>query len=175
MNRYQFEDLVSDYIENQLKSNQRKQFDEYLEKNKDAQKIIDSVVSNISDTKKISQIEVKEGFNERLLNLIDKNAKGLSQISKPAGTIFGFTPISLSIMTIAMIAFLVSSYEIFSLTNPDSNLSIVDSLTKKNEVESDVNMQNKAKIMAEKNDSTSLNKPNKSKLDYSKSIKFVKD
>ena len=57
MNRYQFEDLVSDYIENQLKSNQRKQFDEYLEKNKDAQEIIDSVVSNISDTKKISQIE----------------------------------------------------------------------------------------------------------------------
>ena len=109
------------------------------------------------------------------MNLIDKNAKGLSQISKPAGTIFGFTPISLSIMTIAMIAFLVSSYEIFSLTNPDSNLSIVDSLTKKNEVESDVTTQNKAKIMAEKNDSTSLNKPNKSKLDYSKSIKFVKD
>jgi hypothetical protein len=41
MDRYQFEDLVSDYIENKISMSQRKQVEAYLEENPEANQQID--------------------------------------------------------------------------------------------------------------------------------------
>ena len=43
MDRYQFEDLISDYIENNLSMSQRKQVEAYLEENPEAKHQIKSV------------------------------------------------------------------------------------------------------------------------------------
>ena len=41
MERYEFEDQISDYIENNLSLKKRKIFVEYLKNNQDAQKLVD--------------------------------------------------------------------------------------------------------------------------------------
>ena len=43
MNRYQFEDLISEYIENELSLSKRKEFETYLEENPEARSLVDSV------------------------------------------------------------------------------------------------------------------------------------
>ena len=47
MNRYQFEDLISEYIENELPLSKRKEFELYLNKNPEAVSVIESVKLNL--------------------------------------------------------------------------------------------------------------------------------
>ena len=44
MERYEFEDQISDYIENNLSLNKRKIFVEYLKNNQDAQELVDDLM-----------------------------------------------------------------------------------------------------------------------------------
>ena len=41
MNRYQFEDLISEYVENELSLSKRIEFEAYLEENTDAQYLVE--------------------------------------------------------------------------------------------------------------------------------------
>ena len=51
MNRYQFEDLISEYIDNELPLGKRKEFEDYLSNNTDAEALVNSIRSNINNVK----------------------------------------------------------------------------------------------------------------------------
>ena len=56
MNRYEFEDKISDYIDNQLSSSERKAFEKYAEENQEAGELLSStknVIDLIKSQKKI--------------------------------------------------------------------------------------------------------------------------
>ena len=77
MNRYQFEDSISDYLENKLNLSQRKEFEAFLEENHDASELVNSIRINLEIMKKIPPIQVNKGFNERLLVSVKKEGRRL--------------------------------------------------------------------------------------------------
>ncbi len=56
MDRYQFEDLISDFIENKLSMTQRKDFETYLDENPEAMQQLDSVKQVIASMKSIPEV-----------------------------------------------------------------------------------------------------------------------
>ncbi|MED5426316.1 MAG: zf-HC2 domain-containing protein, partial [Candidatus Neomarinimicrobiota bacterium] len=63
MNRYQFEDLISEYIENELSLSKRKEFEAYLEENPDAKGLVESIQTNMAQMKTIPEVRVSPDFN----------------------------------------------------------------------------------------------------------------
>ena len=51
MNRYQFEDLISDYLENKLSIPKRKEFEDFLDLNSECRVIVESVKYTLNSIK----------------------------------------------------------------------------------------------------------------------------
>ena len=68
MNRYQFEDLISEYIDNELPLGKRKEFEDYLNNNIDAEALVNSIRSNINNVKGLPKVKASKTFNDRLLD-----------------------------------------------------------------------------------------------------------
>ena len=117
MNRYQFEDLISEYIENELSLSKRKEFETYLEENPDARSLVDSVRYTMDTMRSLPKVKANKKFNERLMTRIKSNIDWNDQPMSSKGTIFGFTPIHASLMTGLMIVFIFISMQLF---NPES-------------------------------------------------------
>ncbi len=70
MDRYQFEDLVSAYIENELSLSKRKEVESYLAENPLEEELIKQVSLYMNTLKNSPKITAKENFNKRLLDRI---------------------------------------------------------------------------------------------------------
>ena len=64
MDRYQFEDLISAYIENELSLSKRKEVESYLAENPHEEKLIKQVSLNMKTLKNSPKISAKENFNK---------------------------------------------------------------------------------------------------------------
>ena len=104
MNRYQFEDLISEYIENQLSLSKRKEFEAYLKKNPDSEELVYSIKDNIKKLNKMPQLTTSSTFNERLMESVGKSNYNPNE-DKLNKIIFGFT----SSCSICVIAFFIAS------------------------------------------------------------------
>ena len=62
MNRYQFEDSISAYLDNELSIADWKVFEEYMNTNIDAKNLVDDIRSTIEITKNFKKIKVSEQF-----------------------------------------------------------------------------------------------------------------
>ena len=63
MNRYEFEDKISDYIDNQLSVSERKTFEDFLNSDNEAKELVESVRKTIkllssAETVKLSLIHI---------------------------------------------------------------------------------------------------------------------
>ena len=179
MNRYQFEDLISEYIENELSLSKRKEFETYLEENPDALDLVESVRSNMTRMKSIHRIKASPDFNDRLLARIQTNRAQLDRPTPSQRTFFGFTPVHASLMTGLVIAFVFVSMQLFS--PEESGLptqtkiyaeDIVPSLS--NPTLQNVNPRAPDLVEAEEDSSLEDNK-NKPQKDFSKQMHFVND
>ena len=56
MNRYEFENLISDYLEGELSFSKRKEFESYLEKNEDAKSLFFRVKNTLNHMKNVEKI-----------------------------------------------------------------------------------------------------------------------
>ena len=82
MNRYEFEDKISDYIDNQLSVSERKDFEDFLNSDNEAKELVESVRKTI---KLLSSAETVKSSNEFLPNLtsrINSEKKNISKRSK---------------------------------------------------------------------------------------------
>ena len=114
MNRYQFEDLISEYIDNELPLGKRKEFEDYLHNNKDAEALVNSIQSNINNVKGLPKVRASKTFNDRLLDRIKSEPDGIKSESSTKWMIAGFTPIHASFMTGLLMGFVFISIQIFS-------------------------------------------------------------
>ena len=115
MNRYQFEDLISEYIDNKITLSKRKEFENYMKDNPDSEKLVSQIKSNISKLNQIPRIKVKSSFNDILKSKID-DINSNPKLGKHNNLIFGFSPLNASFLFGLLVAFIIIS---FQLINPN--------------------------------------------------------
>tara|TARA_Y100000590_G_scaffold285381_1_gene321167 strand:- start:2453 stop:2989 length:537 start_codon:yes stop_codon:yes gene_type:complete len=178
MNRYEFEDLISEYIENSLSLKKRKEFEKYLKEHSKAQILVDEVRSTINEIKNIKQVQVSENFNERLLKRINNDKLNNRFNLEKQKTYFGFTPIYASLMTGLIVSFLIVSLNFFG---PEKNsitpnkFYVNDPISKSSKPITNIVDPQSNNIEENKDDSLNQKSLNSPKLDFTKRMKLVND
>ena len=120
MNRYEFENLISDYLDGSIPFNQRKEFEQYMEQDSDAEYLVKNIRDTISDMHQLKQLKVSDNFNDKLLS----RAKTEPIVSGPKkNTLFGFTPFYASVFSCLCVVLFVVASQLFNVSE-DSNLDI---------------------------------------------------
>ena len=109
MNRYQFEDLISSYIDNEITLSKRKEFERYMKDNPDSEKLVNAIKGNIIKLNQIPRLKVKSSFNDTLKNKID-DLNSNPKLGKANDLIFGFSPLNASFLSGLCIAFIVITF-----------------------------------------------------------------
>ena len=177
MDRYQFEDLVSAYIENELSLSKRKEVESYLAKNPLEEELIKQVSLYMKTLKNSPKIAAKENFNKRLLGRIKSENSHLALKSKSEKTLFGFSVFHASILISLFAVLFILSLEITGLIprfQNRGNKEFVENqnILSKKEINKQLDEEDilKTNFTDFKNDTTK-----KEKRDFSKNIKYVND
>ena len=177
MDRYQFEDLISAYIENELSLSKRKEVESYLAENPREERLVKQVSFNIKTLKNSPKITAKENFNEELLNRIKSENLHIAPKSKSEKTLFGFSVFHASILMSLFAVLLILSLEITNLVPRLQNRGNNKFVDNKNILDKKaINKQleeedtHKTNFTDIKDDTTK-----KEKRDFSRNIKYVND
>ena len=177
MDRYQFEDLVSAYIENELSLSKRKEVESYLAENPLEEELIKQVSLYMKTLKNSPKIVAKENFNKRLLERIKSKNFHLALNSKSDKTLFGFSVFHASILISLFAVLFILSIEITDSIPRFQNRGNKEFVENKNTLDKkEINKQLdeedilKTNFTDFKNDTTK-----KEKRDFSKNIKYVND
>ena len=114
MNRYEFESLISDYIEGVLSFNKREEFEAYIEEDISAKTLLNDVKKTLNEMKNIKGVTTSDDFNSKLLLKVKDET---SIIENNKNSIFGFTPFYASIFSSLCIAIFILGYTFI----PDRN------------------------------------------------------
>ena len=181
MNRYQFEDLISDYIENKLPIAKRKELEAFMEANPEAKDQLESIRSLMKSMKKLPEVKTSDEFTAKLMKRVEfeKNRPSAKKYvtGRVRKTYFGFTPIYATVMTALVVAFVVVGMQLVPKINNNSTVlptsitaetSAIPKLSKPKPYQSD------DIILAEDNDSTDVDSPTTVKSgQFDDKIKFV--
>ena len=179
MNRYEFENYISEYIDNELSLSKRKEFETFINDNPETLELLKAIKLNKERLRNLPKLKVKEAFNQKLLMQIKKNKHNRLGANRNF-LIFGFTPIYASLMAVFAIAFFFISNQLFfpkqsnnyiaNKSNQEyhpqglDNTSIVDEEGYKKLNQYDSNK-----------DSKDIDSTKNRKIDYSKNMQFVND
>ena len=126
MNRYQFEDLISDYIENKLPIAKRKKLEAFMEANPEAKDQLESIRSLMKSMKKLPEVRTSDQFTAKLMKRVEfeKNRPSAKKyVTSTVGkTYFGFTPVYATVMTALVVAFVVVGMQLVPKTNNNSTV-----------------------------------------------------
>ena len=127
MNRYEFESLISDYVEGELSFNKRKEFEVYIEEDISAKTLLNDVKKTLNEMKNIKGVVTSPDFNSKLLLKVKDKT---SIVGNNKNSLFGFTPFYASIFCSLCIAIFILGYtfipdsnDILSNTNYSNNLN----------------------------------------------------
>ena len=112
MNRYEFESLISDYLDGLMPFKKRIEFEDYIKNNPDAESLVEDVKKTIADMNNLHRVKVANDFNEKLLSRVKKE----SLASVPNNTILGFTPFYATILSCLCVAFFVVASQLLNLS-----------------------------------------------------------
>lgn len=178
MDRFEFEDLISAYIENDLPLNKRKDFEDYLEKNPSQNQLVKQITINMKALKKLPKRASKNNFNQKLMEKIKSNNLDMNLVVTKRGNIFGFTFLNASMLLVLILLLFVLSFEItglmpgvknngqYKFTENKENFLNKNDMVKKNEEEDTSN----SNFTSFQNDTIK-----KEKVDFSKNIKYVNE
>ena len=166
MNSYQFEDLISDYIENKLPIAKRKKLEAFMEANPEAKDQLESIRSLMKSMKKLPEVRTSDQFTAKLMKRVEfeKNRPSAKQyVASTVGkTYFGFTPVYATVMTALVIAFVVVGMQLVPKTNNNSTV-LPTSITAETSIIPNSSIpkpyQNDDMMLAEDNDSTDVDSP----------------
>ena len=173
MNRYEFESLISDYLDGSMPFKKRKEFEDYMKNDAPAKSLLENVKNTISEMNNLHKIKVADGFNDKLLSRVKK--EGLA--SGPNNTIFGFTPFYASMLSCLCVAFFVVFYQLLNLpqgfSGSNSQLNQYLTESEKNIPPYSKNIDLDKNLMVESKTDTLEYTKEKEKPDNSNKIKFV--
>ena len=177
MDRFEFEDLISAYIEMDLSLKERKDIEAYLDENPSQNQLVEQIASNMESLKKLPKITSKNNFNQKLMERIKSNNLDMNMAVTKKGNIFGFTFINASVLLGLLLFLMVLSFEITGLMPSFNNNSSSQFTDNKKFFKKDDTMKKNKKdktsnpnLTTIQNDSTK-----KEKVDFSRNIKYVKD
>jgi len=181
MNRYQFEDLISDYIENKLPIAKRKELEAFMEANPEAKDQLESIRSLMKSMKKLPEVKTSDEFTAKLMKRVEfeKNRPSAKKyVTSTVGkTYFGFTPVYATVMTALVVAFVVVGMQLVPKTNNNSTVlptSITAETSTIPKSTSPKPYQNDDIMLAEDHDSTDVDGPARVKSDqFDDKIKLV--
>ena len=166
MNRYQFEDLISDYIENKLPIAKRKELEAFMEANPEAKDQLESIRSLMKSMKKLPEVRTSDQFTAKLMKRVEfeKNRPSAKKyVTSAVGkTYFGFTPVYATVMTALVIAFVVVGMQLVPKTNNNSTVLPTSITAETSTIPNSSNpkpYQNDDIMLAEDNDSTDVDGP----------------
>jgi len=178
MNRYQFEDLISSYIDNEITLSKRKEFERYMKDNPDSEKLVSAIKGNIVKLNQIPRLKVKSSFNNTLKSKID-DFNSNPKLGNAKNLIFGFSPLNASFLFGLSIAFIVISFQLI-ISNFDYQQAS-ESQFVNNELSNDIIPSRNPNIVIdsdlanveEDTSKSEINKPNRKNL--SNKIQLVND
>ena len=166
MNRYQFEDLISDYIENKLPIAKRKKLEAFMEANPEAKDQLESIRSLMKSMKKLPEVKTSDEFTEKLMKRVEfeKNRPSAKKyVTSTVGkTYFGFTPVYATVMTALVVAFVVVGTQLVPKTNNNSTVLPTSITAETSTIPESTNpkpYQNDDIMLAEDHDSTDVDGP----------------
>ena len=123
MNRYEFEDLISDYLEGKMTFKKIKEFEKFLENNEESRTLVDNIRNSISDLNRLDKIVVSTRFNEKLLSKL-KNKKPIN--INDDKKFYGFSPRDAAMFSTLCLAIIFFSYSLLDFEN-DFSTSLSES------------------------------------------------
>ena len=168
MNRYQFEDLISDYVENKLPISKRKELEDFMEANPKAKDQLESIRSLMKSMKKLPEVRTSDQFTAKLMKRVEfeKNRpsakKYVTTTVVGSKTYFGFTPVYATVMTALVVAFVVVGMQLVPKINNNSTVlptSITAETSTIPKSTSPKPYQNDDIMLAEEHDSTDIDDP----------------
>ena len=165
MNRYQFEDLISDYIENKLPIAKRKKLEAFMEANPEAKDQLESIRLLMKSMKKLPEVKTSDEFTEKLMKRVEFEKNRPSAKKYAASTVgktyFGFTPVYATVMTALVVAFVVVGMQLVPKTNNSTVLprSITAETSTIPELTNPKPYHNEDIMLAEDHDSTDVDGP----------------
>lgn len=168
MNSYQFEDLISDYLENSLSISKRKKFEIFLKNEIGAKEKVDQIKKNMVILGSLNQVTVSDKFNDNLMTKIKTDSlKNKYPYSSKNRYLLGLKPFnSFVFLGLIILSLFLSNElynEIFSKSDLKSNLSSKDVVKDKNLTKPEL----------DHTDSLKINNDRKDK--FSKKIRLVND
>ena len=172
MNRYEFENLISDYLDGSIPFKKRKEFEDYMNEDKDAEALVSNIKTTISEMNNSQKVKVADNFNEKLLSRV----KNEGIVSKPNNTILGFTPFYASILSCLCVAFFVVASQLINVSQDSSSEIKTNQYTaelEQNNPSYSKNVDLEKKLIVDSNIDSLQVKKEKEKPNNSNKIKFV--
>ena len=168
MNSYQFEDLISDYLENSLSISKRKKFEIFLKNEIGAKEKVDQIKKNMDTLGSLNQVTVSDKFNDNLMTKIKiDSSKTKYPFSSRNRYLLGLKPFNSVVFLGLIILSLFLSNELYNEIFPKSDLK--SSISSKDIVKD----ENLTKSALDHIDSLKLKNDKKDK--FSKKIRLVND
>ncbi len=177
MNKIEFEDLLSKYIENDLSLTERKKIEDYLNDNKEARNLVSSTKKTLRLVNELKSVNASETFNQVLYHKLKKlkNRNISSKKQTQTRTYFGFSPRNGAYLSLLIVLFIGVSFNLYSsiLSNPvDRNVIAKEDLN--DLIDNKLNDSSSPLVSAVK-DSSETKKPKSKKFDLKGKVQFVKD
>jgi len=172
MNRYEFENLISDYLDGSIPFKKRKEFEDYMKDDKDAEDLVSNIKTTISEMNNSQKVKVADNFNEKLLSRV----KNEGIVSKPNNTILGFTPFYASILSCLCVAFFVVTSQLINVSQDSSSEIKTNQYTaelEQNNPSYSKSVDLEKKLIVDSNIDSLQDKKEKEKPNNSNKIKFV--
>jgi hypothetical protein len=168
MNSYQFEDLISDYLENSLSISKRKKFETFLKNEIGAKEKVNQIKRNMVILGSLNQVNVNKRFNDDLMKKIKLNSsKNKYLFLKENRYLLGLKPFDSFVLLGLIILSLFFSKELYNETFPKSDL--------KSSVLSKDIVKNEKLTKSALDHIDSLKVKNDEKDKFSKKIRLVND
>ena len=179
MERYEFEDLISDFIENNLSLKKRKLFLEYLEKNQSSKKLVDEIRNNIKKLNRSPKLSVSHDFNNHIISSVKNLESNFELIkSNDKRRLYGFSYLQSGLIFCFLILFgLIGQYLLFNEYKSEQSIPYFTKM-KQNNIEPSLDQNDNyssQKLVTNSKDSLKKNLINNSHKEDLNKIKLVKN
>ena len=177
MNKIEFEDLLSKYIENDLSLNDRKKIEVYLSENKEARNLLRSTEKTLRLVNNLEPINASRAFNQVLFRKLKKfeNHNISPKKYTKKRTYFGFTVLNGAFLSLLVILFMGVSFNLVSNILSDPSNQNVIAKEDINDLKDNKLKDNSSSLASTVKDTSNIKKPNRKKFDLKDKVQFVKD
>ena len=177
MNKIEFEDLLSKYIENDLSLSDRKKIEVYLSENKEARNLLSSTEKTLRLVNNLEPINASRAFNQALFHKLKKfeNHNVSSKKYTKKRTYFGFTIQNGAFLSLLIVLFIGVSFNLVSNILSDQSNQNVIAKEDLNDLKDNKLKDNSSSLASTVKDSSNIKKTNRKKFDLKDKVQFVKD